>query len=490
MTDWKTFKGQGPWPFVKQYNKWAYLNNPRWQVNGRPFVPGGPDDYDGRESEEPQVWTPPGTPPVYSKGTTVQHHQCGHWHVPQPLPVTTAPTTLAPTTAAPVEYIPWLSCPIAIITVMDGVWYITTDDGYPTDVFFIWHWYAVGPTSGITYQNSIDVTDMNWNQWIEPDIGIARQGTTRVVTLVRGYPEHGDSYGLDIYVMSGENLQNHTIINGYIGQTFGSFSVGNGQACWNLVDDLGNIHIIAKTYIGFDFKLRDFISTDGGATFSNVIIGNTIISDTQLRFIKQLSSGTIYVFNISDLYTSNNHGSTWSAATPIGFTFHYIEVLNDVFFGFTKNGADVILKRSVNGTVWADVCTLNAGNATHFAGAAACYDGSTYFVASMYRDSAVAQSAGYTYIHSSPDGINWTLIATIVDEANLAVPTGMNLHPTFLSEENGIMYFTFYYAEMESLTMEDVYFMSFWKSTDNGVTWEVVNTPFYDMTRPGAVPPH
>ena len=34
----------------------------------------------------------------------------------------------------------------------------------------------------------------------------------------------------------------------------------------------------------------------------------------------------------------------------------------------------------------------------------------------------------------------------------------------------------------------DVYLMTVWKSVDSGVSWEVIYTPFYDVTRPSAVP--
>ena len=80
MADWKTTKGYGPWPFRKQKNKWGYLNNPRWLVTPRPFFPTGPDDYDGRSAEEPQIWTS-SRQQRYPAGTAIEHHQCGHWHL-------------------------------------------------------------------------------------------------------------------------------------------------------------------------------------------------------------------------------------------------------------------------------------------------------------------------------------------------------------------------------------------------------------------------
>jgi hypothetical protein len=80
MSDWKLNKGLGPWVFNPQTNKWGYLNNPRWQPTARAFVRGGPDDYDGRGSEEPQVWTSPDKSIVQSSGNEKVHNLCGHWH--------------------------------------------------------------------------------------------------------------------------------------------------------------------------------------------------------------------------------------------------------------------------------------------------------------------------------------------------------------------------------------------------------------------------
>ncbi len=80
MADWKDDKNLGPWPFVPQPNKWGYLNNPRWTNPAEKFVKGGTHDYDGRESAEPQIFTPPGLVPPYSRGSESTHFLCGHWH--------------------------------------------------------------------------------------------------------------------------------------------------------------------------------------------------------------------------------------------------------------------------------------------------------------------------------------------------------------------------------------------------------------------------
>lgn len=69
-------KGQGPWDFEPQQNKWGYLNNPRWQNTPlRPHI-----NYDNYEFNEPQVWTPTRTDGPYSVEDEKVHYPCGHWH--------------------------------------------------------------------------------------------------------------------------------------------------------------------------------------------------------------------------------------------------------------------------------------------------------------------------------------------------------------------------------------------------------------------------
>lgn len=75
MSDWKDDKDLGPWAFTEQPDKWGYLNNPRWKTESEEET-----SYTGRESEEPQIWTPEGIGGPYSKGDSITHLPCGHWH--------------------------------------------------------------------------------------------------------------------------------------------------------------------------------------------------------------------------------------------------------------------------------------------------------------------------------------------------------------------------------------------------------------------------
>jgi hypothetical protein len=103
VIDWKLYKGEGPWIFAPQQNKWGYLNNPRWAEPPREFIVGGQDDYDGREGEEPQIWDMEGRPKVGRTDAGVTHDPCGHWHKPVPAPVPVLDVNLFRVTD------PWLS---------------------------------------------------------------------------------------------------------------------------------------------------------------------------------------------------------------------------------------------------------------------------------------------------------------------------------------------------------------------------------------------
>jgi hypothetical protein len=116
VIDWK--KVIGPWPFTPQLSKWGYLNNPRWQQNGRNSAL---DNYDGNESSEPQIWPMPDKTIAYTIGDQIKHSECGHWHTPVP----------------PLSF-PWWSCPMNAINVGNGlIWFFTTDDKVSNPTIYI-----------------------------------------------------------------------------------------------------------------------------------------------------------------------------------------------------------------------------------------------------------------------------------------------------------------------------------------------------------------
>lgn len=47
---WKSYRGEGPWSFVAQPNKWGYLNNPEWSTSDNQTT------YNANPEDEPVVW--------------------------------------------------------------------------------------------------------------------------------------------------------------------------------------------------------------------------------------------------------------------------------------------------------------------------------------------------------------------------------------------------------------------------------------------------
>lgn len=478
MVDWKKYLGEGPWPFQKQRNKWGYLNNPRWVNPGA-----APINYDGNESAEPQVWTLPNQSIAQLRGTQNTHNPCGHWH--QPVSIVTPPEPPEPSTL-----LPWYSCPEGIIPVPTGdVWYITTDDDDPTDTFYVLK-YSGGVWSAV-YSLGLDISEDSSYAWIEPDVAVAWSGATRVVVLIRVDPNYF-AYALDIFTFNGETLAYNTLISGDFGFDYGKIVINLFQSVWAFIDNLGYIHVIAHTYVpGPTYSLRDFISTDGGQTFNDVLISSTGAFDTHEIFIKQLSNGTIYVTKGASLYYSTNNGTSWSTvAGGMGKSFSYFEALNDIFFGVVEDSPDVKLYKSTNGTAWTLVATV-ANLSTYFAGAALAYDGTYYYMSLLFRNSAIANSDGYSQIYRSSDGDIWTLLTTINDECNLGIPTGYAIWPAQIVVSDGVLYYFFYYGELESDLPgeENVFYKTIWKSIDQGETWTSISTPFYDLSKPGQVAP-
>jgi len=48
MPDWITYKGQEPWVFIKQGDKYGYINNPNWTPT--------PESPISLVAKEPQLW--------------------------------------------------------------------------------------------------------------------------------------------------------------------------------------------------------------------------------------------------------------------------------------------------------------------------------------------------------------------------------------------------------------------------------------------------
>jgi len=492
--------GTGPWNFTKQYNKWAYLNNPRWLVNGRVFVHGGPDDYNGRESLEPQLWTPTDRT-GRSRGTLNRHHQCGHWHQP----VAISPTTLAPTTIpfGGFTYEGWLSCPQFILPSPDTpgqVWYITSLDDEPDDYFRVIEYFDGAGYYWDSVYNFLHTDVESWEHWQEPDGGVAQRGAISVVAFIGNDDAvNASSYYLETWVFNNGTLLNHTITPAGPAYAYGQIIISNMDSKLCAIDSAGNIHVALKTFKGGVYRIYDFRSTDNGASFNPVLVRSGVSgSYNNFKDLGVFSDGTLYIREGWIMLTSADNGATWGLLGGSGDIGLYMSsdtcYINDTFFtiGCDYNGPpynDVLLLRSVNGLIYSTVLTI-PGLWTTLSGCDMLYDGTYYYLAVMFRNSTVGKPAGYTRIYRSDDGITWVLISTIVDESQLGVPSryvawDALLWPTQIIKSGSDLFYCFYYGSMSAPAHggASVYLMSIWKSSDSGVTWETVHTPYYDLTR-------
>jgi hypothetical protein len=416
-----------------------------------------------------------------------------------PPPTGTGGDTGSDTSSDTSSLIPWFSCPQGIIPVSgNDFWFVTSDDATTTSTLYAMKYTALSSSWSQIFSSTLDVSEGDYMQRDEPDIGVAWNDTIRVIVTLRAFADYSYARGLDIQVFSGENLLNSTVINGGISQPWGRFFGGNFQSIFALIDAVGNIHIFVKSYIGTEYRVRVFTSSDNGATFSTVIIGSASLGNTPFRFCGLKSDGTIYLINETTIYSSSDNGATWSAGSSTVRAFSYVTMVNDTFLGMCNDQildpGDVVLASSANGTTWSTVHIVGDELYDYWEGAAVTYDGTYYYAAAMFRDDLVQLSPGYTLVYRSADGAEWSLVATITDGANKAPNYKINsswgqLSPAQLIVSGTTLYYFFYYSESESDVWANVYFMCVWKSVDQGVTWTVVNSPFYDLTRTGAVAP-
>ena len=475
----------GPWDFTSQPDKWGYLNNPRWQVTARAFVKGGPDDYSGRESEEPQIWEHPNG--EYSKDEQGVHHQCGHWHL--------VTKTEAPTTAVPEEFIHWYSCPTFILpspTTPGQIWHITTLDDLPIDTFRIIEYVGQNYYWDTVYEYAH--TDVeSWEQWQEPDGSVYQRDGISVVALIGNDDDIAEShYYLETWVFDGDTLLNHTITPAGPTYPYGQILISNMDSRFCVIDNSGGIHVILTTYLGGSASSYDFISTDNGASFSPVYIGPAGTTFNS-HYAGVFSDGTIYFGSRIKIHKSTNNGASWTDFADLsGLFISSLFYINDTFFGIgcsAQYSNHIVLKRSLNGTVYNTVLTVN----DLWDKLSACnmlYDGTYYYLTLMFRNSIYIRSDGFTYVYRSSDGVSWTLISTIVDDAELGRPTRyVNwialFWPTQIIKSGNTLFYFFYYSEeyTEAYGGPTNYLLCVWKSNDDGVTWEVVFTPYFDLTR-------
>jgi hypothetical protein len=455
---WKDDKNLGPWEFAPQLNKWGYLNNPRWLD-----PPSTPVSYDGREDEEPQVWDIESGSNIADKISLPMHTHvpCGHWHKPVAIPGTPPPTT-----PAPLGYLPWLSCPQAVIWIGNDVWYVTTDNENPLSTMFVLKY------SGGIWSTIYTVTRSFATQWREPEIDIHTRNGITVIGLMR-YDDTESFYELDIFTFNGEALINRVQISDTIDLN-GNIFVDIYHCRWVYIDSTGIIHILVNFIdndTGFE-TVYDFRSTDNGAIFNPVSIMTELYGGSS--FIREDGSGDLWIYT-DDGYTfkSVNNGSTWAAVNAgyeLNNTFEYF-ISGSIHLAVDYiNASTCRIMRSTDTLSWSIVQTAGGWlrNATM------CSDG-TYLYCILSYQTGLLTNTNEVY-RSANSGTTWTLVNTFSDEE-----TREGTAHLFYSAGNGLVY-THYYAETVLVGSPGVYMMTLWISNNLGVTWTPVQTPFYDLT--------
>jgi len=328
--DWiKDNKGAGAWAFTKQPNKWGYLNNPRWMT-----TQSEPVNYDGRESEEPQIWDPSNVP--FSKVGADEHNPCGHWHTPSGLVYLGG----LGGSFSPEAFTTWHCCPISVVLKDGKVWYITTTYAPMDEVWIV----EYDPTTGAwrtIYTEKLDY--WLWDQpWSEPEIAVQHLGDVTMLVLERpntwglGWPDH--SHIVDIWVFVGETLESKTSFE-YPGRSdtvtaFNKnvFTLTESGGVYTIV--LSSVRMTSAIFPNETFEIGFKISTDLGATWDEYWTGYQLpdrwASKVPITYCEDTS--TYYsLFPLdtwsSKLYKSINGGVTWTYVStvtyPSGISYNY-----------------------------------------------------------------------------------------------------------------------------------------------------------------------
>lgn len=422
------------------------------------------------------------------QGPTVEI-TCTECEEPEVVPVPPTP---------PQTLISWLSCPQAVTFVGDNLWFITTDDGDPTDTayFAIWngsYWETIYSTTTTNTDPVHDPSGDYW-QWDEPPIDVYTKGDITVVVLYRmhyyaSYDEFAD--GADVFAFSGDTLLGNTYI---VGETIPAvagplYKPTYGQHSL-LIDSTDKVHLILGTlnYDTYDYHVFDFTSSDNGVSFVPVDVTGAQGFLGEPYFLTETSAGVLYMCQNATtncIWKSLDHGATWAVHANGAFkTFvKDFRLLNDVFFAIDRNAVTgyIYIKRSTDGSTWSTVHSV--AKETTFSVGVLGYDGTYYYAVCNYRNSTnPSGDTGYNEVYRSSDGLNWSTVSTFSDYA-IKPPT--NYSTSSLAVSGSRLAYTFWYAE--TIVGSDR-LMAVWESVDRGVTWTVLSTLFSDQTGGSGAP--
>jgi hypothetical protein len=385
---------------------------------------------------------------------------------------------------------PWYSCPTtALVTASGEIYYFTTDHISPISTLYV-----------IRYNPAVTRTPVCWEvlytataeeelfgdyidyRWMEPMSAQATQGTlvvfggTQRIDLAPDYPA-----GTYVLVLDDGEVVSETLIGVVVAGRVPLIPFYYSH--WITIDSTGVIHVLTIEYLSGTSYLYDRRSTDGGLTFVPVLIG-TKAGFAYKMYICVDPADNVYVYYKETIYRSTDRGATWASwgvavSAPVYSTTDF-KYLNDALFVVEPGTRSIY--RSTDGTNWTEV--LNFYH-IYQSGASLAYDGTYYYCIFNFRD-GLGRTTGHSHVYRSDDGVSWSEVGTFTDDT--AVSPSTDQGSSDFTAIDGKLLFTFYYASTLLAGYSDVYMMSVWESTDRGVTWTPIQTPFYDMTT--GVAPH
>ena len=285
--------------------------------------------------------------------------------------------------------------------------------------------------------------------------------------------------GLDIFTFNGEALISNTFISPIVpgrGSIFPFY-----YSDWISIDSAGRIHILKVDYAAGISYYYDCVSIDNGVSFTPHFIFSAV-SYTYFHHLTIDSSDNIWVWGLaSKVYKSADHGSTWSliGTTPLTASESF-QWLNSALFIINQSGTTTKIYRSVDGIAWSEVLSFNKSLPR---GGTLAYDGTFYYAIFNYRDGVVHPGAfsptGTNYVYRSADGINWAQVSNFIDDSELGSSDSGSAHIAIYGSK---LVYTYYYASTFLVDTTDVFMMTVWESSDQGITWVPIQTPFYDLT--------
>ena len=451
-----------------------------------------------------------------------------------------------PPPTPPLSEVDWYSCPISIIPAMsyNDIIIVTTDDAHNyyvdpplvLDKFYLAKYDNTHEDWLLLYTENLTDKGTEY-EWWEPDIGIAWKGPVWTIALYREKGADSYTYNLQIFTFVNGELANSTVIvgsdwTGVVGP-YGIFYDHSEQNNFVVIDNLGHIHVFVGVIDKYDsptYLLLDLVSTDNGATFNPIAAFTGIdYENTFNASYFQTSDGKLYLTEWRRFNYSLDNGATWAyglnwadwapmvVSSDDNQYVNNITPVNGVFFGiipdalfptgnsygpFPHDNAYIVRATSLES--W-DVVAQIPG-LSDLCGGAFTHDG-TYYYWAAHHDYSITLSrypSGNNLIYRSEDGISWDLIANIPDDSQLTswyndgMYTGpyypLVLYPTQLIFDGSALFFSYYYSTLKTGIgtypppyggTYNIGSIIYWKSTDHGVTWTAIPTPFQNKTWPG-----